>query len=253
MIAVASYNTRTTWNSVSGPGYDTSAGTVSDISNFSSRGPRRDCSNPAKCPPIMKPEIAAPGMKIMAALTSTRRSRRAVDHRSGGVHYASNGTSMATPHIAGAVALMLQQDPTMTPEIVKQRLYSSVQTNPFSTNLPDFNAATPDMPANPNYTWGYGILDAAAAVKASQPSTGTPVTVVEFYNQSLDHYFITYVAAEITKLDNGTFVGWVRTDSRSRPTARRRAARRPCAGSTFRRARATATSSGATRASATAR
>ena len=41
--------------------------------------------------------------------------------------------------------------------------------------------------------------------------TGTAVTVVEFYNQSLDHYFITYVAAEIAKLDNGTFVGWART------------------------------------------
>ena len=67
------------------------------------------------------------------------------------------------------------------------------------------------MPANPNYTWGYGILDAAAAVKASQPSAGTPVTVVEFYNQSLDHYFVTYVADEIAKLDNGTFVGWART------------------------------------------
>jgi hypothetical protein len=94
---------------------------------------------------------------------------------------------------------------------VKQRLFTTIQTNAFSTNLPTFNAATPDMPANPNYTWGYGILDAAAAVKASQPSAGTPVTVVEFYNQSLDHYFVTYVADEIAKLDNGTFVGWART------------------------------------------
>ena len=38
-----------------------------------------------------------------------------------------------------------------------------------------------------------------------------PVTVVEFYNVSLDHYFITYVADEIAKLDNGTFKGWART------------------------------------------
>ncbi len=38
-----------------------------------------------------------------------------------------------------------------------------------------------------------------------------PVTVVEFYNASLDHYFITYVADEIAKLDNGTFKGWART------------------------------------------
>ena len=31
------------------------------------------------------------------------------------------------------------------------------------------------------------------------------------YNAKLDHYFITYVADEIAKLDNGTFVGWART------------------------------------------
>ncbi|MCC7216515.1 MAG: S8 family serine peptidase [Burkholderiales bacterium] len=212
VIAVASYNTRTTWNSAAGPSSDTSAGGVSDISNFSSRGPRRSCSNPAKCPAIMKPEITAPGMKILAALTADKAKPTApTDIEADGVHFASNGTSMATPHVTGAIALMLQQDPTMTPEVVKQRLFTTVQTNAFSTNLPAFNPATPDMPASPNYTWGYGILDAAAAVRASQPAAGTPVTVVEFYNQSLDHYFITYVAGEIEKLDNGTFVGWART------------------------------------------
>ncbi|MEO8135660.1 MAG: hypothetical protein ABI831_16985 [Betaproteobacteria bacterium] len=44
-------------------------------------------------------------------------------------------------------------------------------------------------------------------------STPTPpVTVVEFYNQSLDHYFITWVPAEIGKLDAGTVIkGWART------------------------------------------
>ncbi len=212
VIAVASYNTRTAWNSVNGPSTDTSSGAVSDISNFSSRGPRRNCSNPAKCPPIMKPEVTAPGSKIMAALTVDKTRPAAPSTiEADGVHYGQDGTSMATPHIAGAVALMLQQDPTMTPEIVKQRLYSSVQSNPFSTNLPVFNPAAPDNPPNPNYTWGYGILDAAAAVKASQAAPGTAVAAIEFFNASLDHYFITYVADEIAKLDNGTFVGWTRT------------------------------------------
>ncbi len=212
VIAVASYNTRDAWNSLNGPDSDTSNGAVSDISSFSSRGPRRNCSNLAKCPPIMKPEITAPGAEILSALTAdaedpTEPSLIEAD----GVHLGADGTSMAAPHITGAIALMLQQDPTMTPETVKQRLYTSVQTNPFTTNLPTYNPATPNMPANPNYTWGYGILDAAAAVKASQSVTGTAVTVVEFYNATLDHYFISYVADEIAKLDNGTFVGWART------------------------------------------
>ncbi len=56
---------------------------------------------------------------------------------------------------------------------------------------------------------------AAAAVmvvprsKADPPQT--TVTVIEYYNASLDHYFITAIPDEITKLDNGTFVGWART------------------------------------------
>ena len=43
-------------------------------------------------------------------------------------------------------------------------------------------------------------------------SPATPVTVVEYYNASLDHYFITWVPAEIAILDAGvTIRGWTRT------------------------------------------
>ncbi|HTI45389.1 MAG TPA: choice-of-anchor D domain-containing protein [Casimicrobiaceae bacterium] len=40
---------------------------------------------------------------------------------------------------------------------------------------------------------------------------GTKVLAVEYYNAGFDHYFITAIPDEITKLDNGTFVGWQRT------------------------------------------
>jgi uncharacterized protein YkwD len=47
---------------------------------------------------------------------------------------------------------------------------------------------------------------------ASPGPSAVPVTVVEFYNQALDHYFITWVAAEIALLDGGTTIkGWTRT------------------------------------------
>lgn len=37
------------------------------------------------------------------------------------------------------------------------------------------------------------------------------VVAVEYYHASFDHFFMTAIADEITKLDNGTFVGWTRT------------------------------------------
>ncbi len=42
---------------------------------------------------------------------------------------------------------------------------------------------------------------------------GLPPTAVavEYYHAAFDHYFVTAIADEITKLDNGTFVGWART------------------------------------------
>ena len=44
------------------------------------------------------------------------------------------------------------------------------------------------------------------------PRTIKPVDVVEYYNAALDHYFITWIAAEVAILDRGTDIrGWVRT------------------------------------------
>src|SRR5207244_2964963 len=39
----------------------------------------------------------------------------------------------------------------------------------------------------------------------------TLVDAIEFYNASLDHYFVTVFSDEINKLDTGVFVGWQRT------------------------------------------
>lgn len=56
---------------------------------------------------------------------------------------------------------------------------------------------------------------AVLAVLVLPPSVSVPppttVEVIEYYNASLDHYFVTAIPDEITKLDDGTFVGWART------------------------------------------
>jgi len=70
---------------------------------------------------IEKPDIVAPGVNIK----STRNS---------GGYELNSGTSMATPHISGAVALLLQSNPEIKPEDVKQILQDSSKDLGYDIN-----------------------------------------------------------------------------------------------------------------------
>ena len=75
------------------------------IAGFSSRGPTIDGR--------LKPDIVAPGVVIAAADFATNDTTN------------KSGTSMATPHVAGAAALVLQAHPTWTPAMVKAALMNT--------------------------------------------------------------------------------------------------------------------------------
>jgi hypothetical protein len=51
----------------------------------------------------------------------------------------------------------------------------------------------------------------AASLALASPSMAALVDAIEFYNASLDHYFVTVSPDEISKLDTGFFIGWQRT------------------------------------------
>ncbi|MFJ7072181.1 S8 family peptidase [Streptomyces sp. NPDC098781] len=110
---------RTIWSPGSAPAALT-VGAVDKqdgIAEFSSRGPNVDG--------VSKPDITAPGVDITAALTTQGAEPPSDDYVS------MSGTSMATPHVAGAAALVLQQHPDWSGARLKALLTGSAKPNPL--------------------------------------------------------------------------------------------------------------------------
>jgi serine protease AprX len=140
------------------------------IATYSSRGPSR-------LDLVLKPDIIAPGNKIVSTLApnsyldanySKTNQVPLLSYVLGllganaNKYFVLSGTSMASPVVAGAAALMLQAQPTLTPDTIKARLMISAD-----------KWLRPDGTADP-CTYGAGYLNIPAAlssrVVATQPA-----------------------------------------------------------------------------------
>ncbi|MEU9863608.1 S8 family serine peptidase [Streptomyces sp. NPDC047971] len=141
--------------SVSSPASAASALTVAAVdksdqrASFSSQGPLVGSY-------ALKPDISAPGVAINAAAS------QAVPGWTGGMYRSMNGTSMATPHVAGAAAVLKQRHPDWDGQRIKNALMSSSKK---------LDAYSP-------YSMGTGRLDVAQAVDTTIEATGSVAAAV---------------------------------------------------------------------------
>lgn len=103
------------------------------IASFSSRGPSQ-CDGAT-----IKPEVVAPGVNVRSSVPG------------GSYEGGWSGTSMACPHVAGAIALLRQVNPNASVDTIKWALMQSARDLPFSN------------PNGEDNIYGYGIIDINAA------------------------------------------------------------------------------------------
>jgi subtilisin family serine protease len=155
--------------------------TTDTISSFSSRGPVLLGDAPASVV-LMKPNITAPGSAVRSAL-------RANDSAYGSL----SGTSMAGPHVAGLVALLISANPGLRGDVDQlEDIIEQTAVKKTTTEGCGGDTAT----QVPNNTYGWGRVDALAAVQKAV-ALRSPADVLDAAFDEID----AMIAADPSKAD----------------------------------------------------
>jgi subtilisin family serine protease len=178
VVVAASGNTGPARDTVVSPGIDPYAITVGATDDAGTVSPRDDrlawFSAWGTADANAKPDLVAPGRRIVSirvpgSALDTLFPDRVVTAHNGSTYLRLSGTSMSTPVVSGAVALLLERRPDLTPDQVKGLLVSTTQ--PYGQ---DSGVTLPDPAAD-----GSGLLDVLAAASATGGATpGAPILPV---------------------------------------------------------------------------
>jgi serine protease AprX len=153
------------------------------IASYSSKGP-------TTLDHIVKPDITAPGnrqvsLRVAGSTLDTTYPEYEVSPTSGtSMYYELSGTSMATPIVSGAVALMLQQTPSLNPDQVKARLMKTAWkgVGQFTYSHDSFgNLYNNEYDL---FTYGAGYLNIDAALSSTDVATGSALSPTAVLNSN---------------------------------------------------------------------
>ena len=115
----------------------------------------------------LKPDLVAPGTNIISDLAGTNSVvyRDHAGNRVNNYYFRMSGTSMAAPMVAGAVALLLQDEPNLNPDQVKYRIKATANHNIFQ--WPRYNLLQA----------GAGYLDIYAAINGRTTQSANTLTL----------------------------------------------------------------------------
>jgi serine protease AprX len=158
------------------------------IASYSSKGP-------TYIDQTVKPDVVAPGNLVVSLLAPSSTLERTYPQNVVGPSYYSpgktgpaeymtlSGTSMATPVVSGAVALMLQKDPGLTPDTVKARLMKTAgKTFPVSSVAVEPTTGQSYTSFYDVFTVGAGYIDIAAALSDYEYTFFSSISPTASYN-----------------------------------------------------------------------
>ncbi|KAG9405028.1 Suppressor of the cold-sensitive snRNP biogenesis mutant brr1-1 [Aphanomyces cochlioides] len=131
------------------------------LASFSSKGATKDKR--------VKPDVSAPGQSVRSAWYTGNTAYNTI-----------SGTSMATPHVAGAVALILAAKPGATYDTVYSLLTKTVDTSTLVVSTA--NCGGVSNKAYPNNDYGYGRINVLKATSSTTKSSAVDVIDVNEVN-----------------------------------------------------------------------
>ena len=166
------------------------------IASYSSKGP-------TLFDHIVKPDIVAPGNAVTSLLASTNCTLyslpgtqlpnstymvRGSSATNSSDYFVLSGTSMATPVVSGAAAILIQKNPSLTPDQVKARLMKTAAKStmaPFMTSFARLTGVAYHQQGD-IFTTGAGYLDINAALASNDLATAPAVSPAAVYD-SVSH------------------------------------------------------------------